>query len=164
VAFPEELSDVIPEGLARVLPATLQIQGVARPHVCVLEVTSQDLLEILPVVNCVFGQVVKPSPGRVGEVNGEELHDEEVIICPARPACKAIVFQPNIGIRLTGVLDDIIRCSEALREAPITRVAPERLEPQSLRAEATPLLVVAPVATRITCVMLGACALIPRRA
>jgi hypothetical protein len=65
VVFPGELIDVILEGLARLLPATLQIPRVARPHVRALEVTGEDLLEILPAVNRISRQVVKLGPGRV---------------------------------------------------------------------------------------------------
>jgi hypothetical protein len=61
-----ESPDVIPEGLTWLLPATLQTPGVARPHVCALEVAGEDLLEIFPAIDCVSEQVVKPCPGRVG--------------------------------------------------------------------------------------------------
>jgi hypothetical protein len=61
-----KLSDVMPEGLAQLLPATLQVLGVAQPHVCALEVVSEDLLEIVPGVNRVSEPVVKADPSRVG--------------------------------------------------------------------------------------------------
>jgi hypothetical protein len=46
-----EPSNVILKGFALLLPATLQIQGVARPYVRALKVTGEDLLEILPAIN-----------------------------------------------------------------------------------------------------------------
>jgi hypothetical protein len=61
-----ESPDVILEGLTWLLPATLQTPVVARPHICVLEVASEDLLEIFPTIDCVSEQVVKPCPGGVG--------------------------------------------------------------------------------------------------
>jgi hypothetical protein len=61
-----EPSNVILKGFALLLPATLQIQGVARPHVRALKVIGEDLLEILPAINRVSGQVVEPGPGRFG--------------------------------------------------------------------------------------------------
>jgi hypothetical protein len=39
------------EGFTQLLPTTLQIPGVARPHVCALHVAGEDLLEILSVLN-----------------------------------------------------------------------------------------------------------------
>jgi hypothetical protein len=66
MAFLGELSNVISEGLAWLLLATLQILGVAHPHVCALEVAGEDLLEILLAINHVSMQVVKPGPSRVG--------------------------------------------------------------------------------------------------
>jgi hypothetical protein len=58
--------DVIPEGFTWFMPATLQILGVVGPHVCALEVTGEDLLEILPAINCVSLQVVQSGPSHVG--------------------------------------------------------------------------------------------------
>jgi hypothetical protein len=46
--------------------ATLQIPGVVEPHICAMKVASEDLLEILPTIDRVSGQVIEPSPGRVG--------------------------------------------------------------------------------------------------
>jgi hypothetical protein len=57
-----------------------------------LKVVGEDLLEILPTIDLVFGQVIEPSPGRVSQVNGEELDDEKVAIHPAYPAHEAVVL------------------------------------------------------------------------
>jgi hypothetical protein len=43
--------NVIPEGLALLLLATLQILGVARLHACDLKVAGEDFFEILPAIN-----------------------------------------------------------------------------------------------------------------
>jgi hypothetical protein len=67
----------------------LYMPRVAGPHICALEIAGQDLLEILPVIDRVSGQVIEPGSGRVGQVDGEELNDEEVAInltCPTREA------------------------------------------------------------------------------
>jgi hypothetical protein len=36
-----------------------------------------------------------------------------VIVCPARPAHKAVVFQPDAGVYLAVELDDVTRCPKA---------------------------------------------------
>jgi hypothetical protein len=66
VALSGEPLNVISEGLTRLLPATLQTPGVARPHVCALEVAGKDLLEIHPAINRASGQVINPGPSSVG--------------------------------------------------------------------------------------------------
>jgi hypothetical protein len=51
MALLREPPNVIPKGLALLLSATLQIPGVARPHVHALKVDSEDLPEILHAIN-----------------------------------------------------------------------------------------------------------------
>jgi hypothetical protein len=80
--------------------------------------------------------VIEPRSGHVSQVIGEELDDEKVIVHPACPACEAVVLQPNARIGFTIALDDVIGCSKMLREAHVTHVAPECLEPRPLRAKA----------------------------
>jgi hypothetical protein len=57
-----ETLNVIPQGFTLLLPATLQIPGVTRAHLCALKVAAEDLLEILPIIDRVSGQVIKPNP------------------------------------------------------------------------------------------------------
>jgi hypothetical protein len=51
MALPGEVSNVILEGLVRLLPVILQVLGVARPHVHALELAGEDLLEIFQAIN-----------------------------------------------------------------------------------------------------------------
>jgi hypothetical protein len=95
MALLREPPNVVSEGFTLLLPVTLQIPGVARPHIRALKVVGEDLLEILPAINQVSRQLVEPGPGHVGQVNGDKLDDEEVIILPTHPAYKAVVLQPN---------------------------------------------------------------------
>jgi hypothetical protein len=92
MALSGESSDVNLEGFTWLLSATLQISRVAGPHIRAIEVVGEDLLEILPAINCVSQQVVEAGPSGVGWVNGEKLDDEEVIIHPTHPAREMIVF------------------------------------------------------------------------
>jgi hypothetical protein len=91
MALSRETPDVVPQGFPFLLLATLQIPGIARPHVCALEVSGKDLLEILAAIDQVPGQVFKLGSGRVGLVNGEELDGEKVVARSTRPARKAVV-------------------------------------------------------------------------
>jgi hypothetical protein len=52
--------------------------------------------------------MIQPGPGRVSQVNREELDDEEIDIHPAYPTRKAVVLKPNTGIGFAIVFDDII--------------------------------------------------------
>jgi hypothetical protein len=88
------------------------------------KVASDYLLEILQAVDQVSGQVIESGPGRVSQVNGEELDDEKMVICPARPAREAVVLQPNAGICFVVIFDNAIRCPKAYREACVAHVAP----------------------------------------
>jgi hypothetical protein len=72
-------------------------------------------------------------------VNGKELDDEAIVICPAHLARKATIFQASTGICCVVVFDNVIRCPETFWETHITHVAPKRLGPWPLRVEATPL-------------------------
>jgi hypothetical protein len=52
-------------------------------HVHALEIAGEDLPEVLPAIDNISRQMVEPRPGRVSQVDGEELDDEKVIIGPA---------------------------------------------------------------------------------
>jgi hypothetical protein len=58
MALPGEAPNVISEGFNRLLPTTLQVPGVARPHIRALEVASRGLLEILPAIDHVSWQMI----------------------------------------------------------------------------------------------------------
>jgi hypothetical protein len=79
------------------------------------------------------------------------MDDDEVVVHPARPALKAVVFQPNIGICLAVVFDDVIWCLETFWEMLITHVAPECLGPWPIKAEAVPLLIITPTTAWVVC-------------
>jgi hypothetical protein len=61
-----EASNVFSEGFAWLLPATLQVPGVARSHIRALDVAREDPLEILPTIDHISRQVVQLGPRRVG--------------------------------------------------------------------------------------------------
>jgi hypothetical protein len=95
VALAGKRPNVILEGLALLLSATLHIPGVARPYIRAMKHAGVNLREILPAINQVPRQVVEPSPSRVSQVNGEKLDDEKVIIYPTYPTCKVVILQPH---------------------------------------------------------------------
>jgi hypothetical protein len=93
-----EAPNVISERFTQRLSATLHVLGVARLHIHSLKVVDEDVLEIFPTVDDVSRQMIQPGPSRVGYINGEELDNKKVIICPARPTRKTVVLQPNAGV------------------------------------------------------------------
>jgi hypothetical protein len=66
MTLPGEALNVISQGFARLLPATLQVPGFARMHIHALEVAGEDLLEILQAIDDVSQQMIQSSPNRVG--------------------------------------------------------------------------------------------------
>jgi hypothetical protein len=65
VAHSGEVLNVISEGFTRLLPTTLQVPRVARPHICALEVAGEDLPKILLAINDISWQMIQPSPSNV---------------------------------------------------------------------------------------------------
>jgi hypothetical protein len=104
--------------------------------------------------------VIEPRSGCIGQVDGEELNDKQVAICPACPACEVVVLYPDTGISFTVILDDIVGHSKTLGEAHVAHVTPKHLGPRPLRNKATSFLVVAPTAVLDARVVLDACPII----
>jgi hypothetical protein len=101
--------------------------------------------------------VIEPGPGQVSQVDGEELDDEDVIICPTHPACKAVVLKPNTGIGCTIIFNNIVRCPKTPREACVEHVALECLGPCPFGAKVTSFSIIALTAAWVFHVMLGTC-------
>ena len=49
-----EPMDVIPQGLARLLLAALEVPGVSRVDICPLEISDEDPLEVRPVADAIM--------------------------------------------------------------------------------------------------------------
>jgi hypothetical protein len=92
---------------------------------------------------------------------GEELDDEEVIVCPTCPACEVVVLQPNTRIGFAIVLDDVVGRPKMLREARAMHIAPKHFRPWPLGAKAVPFSIIVPTVMQVACVVLGACLFIP---
>jgi hypothetical protein len=105
--------------------------------------------------------VIDPGPSGVSQLNGKELDDEEVIICPACPAHEAIVLQANARIGFAIIFDDIIWCPKMFRETHAMHATPECLGHWPIGAKAVLFMVVVPATTRVACVVLITCPLIP---
>jgi hypothetical protein len=105
--------------------------------------------------------VIEPSSGCVDQITGEELDDKKVVVRPTLPTREAVVLQPNTGIDLAIVLDNIVGHPKTLREACIAHVAPERFRPMPLRAKTALFSVIASTTAQVVCTVLGACPLVP---
>jgi hypothetical protein len=64
-------------------------------------------LEILPAIDDVSQQMIQSGPGRISQVDQEELDDEEAIVCSACFAREAVILHPNTGVTFDIVLDDV---------------------------------------------------------
>jgi hypothetical protein len=132
MALSGETPNVILEGFTLLLPATLQILRIARPHVCAIKVADEDLLDILPGVDRVSGHVIKPGPIHVDQLNGEELVDEEVIIPPTSLACEAIVLQEDAEIFLPSLSTMLFGAQKHLGKHALHMLHPNTLGPSPL--------------------------------
>ena len=57
-----EPMDVIPQGLAGLLLAALEVPGVTRPDIRPLEISDKDPLEVHPITDAVVWEEFKPCP------------------------------------------------------------------------------------------------------
>jgi hypothetical protein len=73
----------------------------------------------------------------------------------------AVVLQPNDGIDLTIILDDVAWHSKMLWEARVTHGAFERFRPRSFGAKAASLVIVTASTMWVPRVVLGLCIFIP---
>jgi hypothetical protein len=126
-----------------------------------MKVSGEDLLGILPAIDRVSRQVIKPVLGCVSQVNGEELDNEQVIIHPVRLAQKVVVLQPNVEIGFMVIFDDVVWCPKTFREARLAHVAPKCFGPWPFEAKATPLSVTMPATAQDMDAVLEMLPLIP---
>ena len=108
--------DVIPQGLAGLLLAALEVPGVSRSDICPLEIFDEDPLKVRPVADAVVWDEFKPCPNMFPHANGKILNDEIVIIHSSGPVGEPKVFEPNTRVCLPDVLGDVGGSSEALWE------------------------------------------------
>jgi hypothetical protein len=104
--------------------------------------------------------VIEPGFGHAGQVDGEELNDEQVATHPTCPTCKAVVLWPDTMIGFTVVLDDIVGHPKTFGETRIAYVTPKCIGPGSLWAKAAPLFVATPTVALSAHAVVGACSVI----
>ena len=74
-----EAPHVVTQGLTGLLTTPFEVPGVPRAHVSALEVSHEDLDQVIPVADLVRGEVLEPCPRRVCEVQRKIANDPEVI-------------------------------------------------------------------------------------
>ena len=131
-----EPTDVIPQGLARLLLAALEVLGVTRADIHPLEISNEDPLEVRPVADAVVREEFKPRLNMFPHADGEILNDEMVIIHPSGSIGKPEIFEPNTGVLFPGVLGDVGGQSEALWEWCFLDAVTKGPWPQDVRAGA----------------------------
>jgi hypothetical protein len=112
-----EVSYEVPERLAGLLGARMQVPGVPGEHVCALEVPHESADQVVPVVDLAGRQVLQPCPRQVCEVQRHVADDDLVGGGPTQLACQAIVVYPHTRVCLPCVLVDRGGLAEALGEA-----------------------------------------------
>ena len=68
-----EPADVIPQGLAGLLLAALEVLGVPRADICPLEIPDEDPFEVRPVVDAIVWEEFEPCSNMLPHVDGEVL-------------------------------------------------------------------------------------------
>ena len=111
-----EPTDVVPQGFAGLLLATLEVLGVPRADIHPLEIPDEDPLEVRPVVDAVVLEEFKPCPNMSPHANGKILDDEIVVIHSSGSIGEPEVFKPYTGVCLPGILGDVGGRSKALWE------------------------------------------------
>jgi hypothetical protein len=116
VALLGEAANVLAESFTRFLPAVVKLPGVTWVHVRALEVVEEHATEVTPGVDAARWQVLDPNVHAVGEVEGEVLDDEKLILGSPCQAHHAIVLQPDARVSVPRVLGEVRRQSELRRE------------------------------------------------
>ena len=81
-----------------------------------LKISNEDPLEICPVTNAIGWEEFELCSNMLPHVDREVLNDEVVIIHSSGSVGKPEVFEPYTEIRLSSILGDVGRRSEALWE------------------------------------------------
>jgi hypothetical protein len=126
-------------------------------HVDALEVASEDLSEILLAIDDVSWQMIQPCPGRVDQVDREELDAEEVIVHFARSARKVVVLQLDTRFSFVVILDNVAWRSKMLWETSITHGTSERLWDRPFETEAASFAIVVASVAWVLHASLGLC-------
>ena len=111
-----EPADVIPQGLAGLLLAALEVSGVTRADIRLLDISDEDPLEVRLVMDAVVREEFKSCPNMFPHADGEILNDEMVIIHPSDLVGEPEIFEPYTRVCLPGIFGDVGRRSEALWE------------------------------------------------
>ena len=101
-----EASDVVSQGLVRLLMTPSKIPGLLRAHVCALEVSHKSFDQVGPVVDLVGRKTLEPCSCRVCEVQRKVADDDRVVSRAAQLARQAVVVEPELRIRLPRVLGE----------------------------------------------------------
>ena len=101
-----EASDVVSQGLVRLLTAPSAIPRVHRMHERALEVAHEGSDQVGPIVDLIGGKMFKPHARRIRKVQRKVANDDGVISHAAQLACQAVVVEPEPGICLSRVLGE----------------------------------------------------------
>jgi len=105
-----EASDIIPQGLVRLLTAPSEIPRIARTHVCALEVAYEGPDQVRPVADLVGMKMLEPCSCRVRKMQRKVANDDGIVSRTAQLARQAVVVESEPGIRLPEYLVSVVGC------------------------------------------------------
>ena len=94
VALLGEAPDVPMKGFSGLLSIVFEISWVPRMRVCALEVSHEDLFQVLPTLDSVGRKVFQPLSRRIGQEQWKVADNEIVIIRTTDLVGKLIILEP----------------------------------------------------------------------
>ena len=94
----------------------LEVLGIPRADIRLLEIPDEDPLEVRPVTDAVVRKEFEPCSNMFPHVDREVLNDEVVIIHSSGLTGESEVLEPYTRVHLPSVLGDVGGRSEALWE------------------------------------------------
>jgi hypothetical protein len=105
--------------------------------------------------------MIQPGPVKIGQVDGKELDDDEIIVRSALSTREAVVLQPDARVSFVVVLDDVAWCLKMLWEMSVTYDASERLCVMPFRTEVVSFMIIMSYTACVLCVSLGLRIIVP---
>jgi hypothetical protein len=104
--------------------------------------------------------MVHPSPGGFGQIDREELDDQQIIVRSSHSTCEVAILQSDARVGFFVVFGDVARCSKASWKMSIAHGASEYLGTRPFGTEATSFAIVAGPTTWVPHALLGLCAIV----
>jgi hypothetical protein len=105
--------------------------------------------------------MVQLGPGGFGQIDREELDDEQIIGCPSRSTHEAIILKPDAGVCFAVIFGDGAQHSKTSWKTSIAYSASEYLGTRPFGNEVASLVIVVAPVMQVLCAWLGLRVVIP---